>query len=103
MLEKPTKQLTVLPSAGSTKTADLKFELGGYYTKDGLFGIVTASITEGDVNGDSTVNAADIVGVVNFIMSNPSEQFNAEAADVNHDGTVNAADIVALVNIIMGV
>ena len=85
------------------QTADLKFELGGYYTKDGLFGIVTASITEGDVNGDSTVNAADIVGVVNFIMSNPSEQFNAEAADVNHDGTVNAADIVALVNIIMGV
>ena len=57
----------------------------------------------GDANGDGTVNAADIVEVVNYIMGSPSDKFDAEKADVNGDGTVNAADIVGIVNIIMGV
>lgn len=57
--------------------------------------------TSGDANGDNTVNAADIVEVVNAIMGNPSEGFDESAADVNGDGVVNAADIVAIVNIIM--
>ena len=59
-------------------------------------------ITAGDANGDGTVNAADIVEVVNYIMGSPSAGFNEKAADVNGDGVVNAADIVSIVNIIMG-
>ena len=59
-------------------------------------------ITPGDANGDGTVNAADIVEVVSYIMGTPSGGFNETAADANGDGTVNAADIVAIVNIIMG-
>lgn len=58
-------------------------------------------IISGDANGDNTVNAADIVEVVNAIMGNPSTGFDESAADVNSDGVVNAADIVAMVNIIM--
>lgn len=61
-----------------------------------------STIIKGDANGDGTVNAADIVEVVNYIMGNPSGKFNQEAADANGDGTVNAADIVTIVNIIMG-
>jgi Leucine-rich repeat (LRR) protein len=57
---------------------------------------------KGDANGDGTVNAADIVEVVNFIMGNPSEKFIMELANANGDDAVNAADIVAIVNIIMG-
>ena len=56
----------------------------------------------GDANNDGTVNAADIVEVVNYIMGNPSEKFYEAFADANGDGVVNAADIVAIVNIIMG-
>ena len=59
-------------------------------------------IIKGDANGDGTVNAADIVEVVNFIMGHPSGKFKEDAADANGDGVVNAADIVAIVNIIMG-
>ena len=59
-------------------------------------------IVDGDANNDGTVNAADIVEVVNYIMGNPSEKFYEAFADANGDGVVNAADIVAIVNIIMG-
>ena len=67
----------------------------GYFTRKDDGG-------EGDANGDGTVNAADIVEVVNSIMNNPSEKYNDKAADANGDGVVNAADIVAIVNKIMG-
>ena len=56
-----------------------------------------------DVNGDGSVNAADIVEIVNYIMGHPSEKFNADAADPICDGAINAADIVMLVNVIMGI
>ena len=55
----------------------------------------------GDANGDGTINAADIVEVVNKIMDNPSASFILEGADVNRDGIINAADIVGIVSIIM--
>ena len=55
----------------------------------------------GDTNGDSVINAADIVEEVNAIMGTPSQKFVRPAADINGDGVVNAADIVAMVNIIM--
>ena len=57
---------------------------------------------KGDANGDGTINAADIVEVVNYIMGNPSDKFGMGYADANGDGTVNAADIVTIVNTIMG-
>ena len=58
--------------------------------------------TEGDANGDGTVNAADIGEVVNFIMGSPTQKFEEKAADANYDDTVNEADIVKIVNMIMG-
>ena len=57
---------------------------------------------KGDANGDDTVNAADIVEVVNYIMGHPSSKYKEDTADANGDGVVNAADIVAIVYIIMG-
>ena len=42
---------------GSPKTADLQFKNGGYYTKEGFFGLVTAGIN--DVTLDK--NANDII------------------------------------------
>ena len=64
---------------------------------------ITAPFTLGDANGDGTVNAADIVEVVNYIMNNPTSKFVIDGADANHDGTVNAADIVMIVNTILSV
>ena len=63
--------------------------------------VVDDDVEVGDANGDGTINAADIVEVVNYIMGHPSEKFKAKGADANEDGTVNAADIVKIVNMIM--
>ena len=56
---------------------------------------------EGDVNGDETVSAMDIVELVNYIIRNLSNTLDEKAADVNGDGVVNVADIVKILNIIM--
>ena len=51
---------------------------------------------EGDLTGDSEVNAADIQAMLNLIAAGE----NSEAADLTNDGEVNAGDIQALLNII---
>ena len=70
-------------------------------TPDELFNEPAEGV-KGDANGDGTVNAADIVEVVNYLMGSPSDNFNESLADANGDGTVDEADIVAIVNIILG-
>ena len=64
-------------------------------------GTFEKDMIKGDANGDGLVNVTDIVATVNYIMNNPSTDFNFEAADVNMDGYVNVTDIVATVNIII--
>jgi hypothetical protein len=53
---------------------------------------------KGDVNGDETVNVADIVGIMNAIRGRHSATFDKRAADTNSDGKVNAEDLVIIVN-----
>ena len=54
----------------------------------------------GDVNGDGSVNAADVTALYNYIL-NGDNTFLA-ASDVNGDGAVNAGDVTAVYNIILG-
>ena len=57
----------------------------------------------GDVNADGYVNIADVVALVNQIIS--QEQTTEEQLsylDLNEDGVVNVADIIAVVNQILG-
>ena len=60
--------------------------------------------TNGDANGDGTVDANDIVDIVNYSMGKPTSTgtFNEKAADMNGDGIVNIADIIQITNIIVG-
>ncbi len=51
----------------------------------------------GDVNGDFTVDVADIATVIN-VMSGSADVPSA-SADVNHDGVVDVADIATIINI----
>ena len=51
----------------------------------------------GDVNGDGTVNIADINAIIGMIIDGKS----TAAGDVNGDGTVNIADINAVISIII--
>ena len=60
-------------------------------------GLVAGS---GDVNGDNKLTYADVEAIINYIMGNKPENFDAEAANVNGDNTINIADAVALMNMI---
>lgn len=72
-----------------------------YYGEIKTFDTDVSPETLGDANGDGTVNVADIVEIVNYILGNPSSQFNFEEADVNVDGKVDAKDILEVVSIIL--
>ena len=53
----------------------------------------------GDVNGDGDVDISDVVGLVNIILSDGTDENSS--ADVNGDSSVDISDVVALVNIIL--
>ena len=55
-----------------------------------------------DVNGDGSINTADVVAVYTYIEKGSASGFTAEAADVNGDGSVNTADVVAIYTAIIG-
>ena len=89
----------IFSSNGSPQTADLTFTNCGFYTEDGLFGVVEASQgVEGDVNGDGTVDVADISAVITTMAND----IDRPEADVNGDGSVDVADISRVITIMAG-
>jgi len=52
----------------------------------------------GDVNGDGSVNALDVVAVINAVLGIQP----LPAADVNDDGATNALDVVFVINQVLG-
>ncbi len=58
-----------------------------------------AESAPGDVNGDGSVNALDVVAVINAVLGIQS----LPAADVNGDGAVNALDVVFVINQVLGI
>ena len=61
----------------------------------------TASFVTGDANGDGVVDVADVVAIVNYILQQPADDFNRDAADVNGDNVIDVSDVVEVVNIIL--
>ncbi len=55
------------------------------------------SFIPGDANGDNTLNVADIVLIVDFILNSEYDEYS----DINQDGILNIIDIVELVNRIL--
>ena len=75
----------------------IKTVSGKTYGEEKTFKTVLA----GDVNGDGSVNEADVEAVADYIMGNAPTGFNKDTADVNNDNKVNAADIVLINKMIM--
>lgn len=59
---------------------------------------LTAS--KGDANGSMSVDVADVVTEVNYIIGGNPQPFIFDAADVNTDSDINVLDIVGTINII---
>ena len=61
------------------------------------------NIAKGDVNGDASVDVADVLLIVNFILG--TNLFTGEqeyASDFNSDLTINIADVVTTIRSILG-
>ena len=61
--------------------------------------VVNATV-HGDVNGDGTVNAADVTALYDIMLGNDNTY--ASTADVNNDNSITAADITEVYDIILG-
>lgn len=55
----------------------------------------------GDANVDGKVTITDAVGIVDYILGNPSAGFAESAADTNKDGSITITDAVGVVDIIL--
>lgn len=64
--------------------------------------LTVESYIKGDANGDSMVDIADAVCIVNHIVGKATPSFIESAADANGDGVVDIADAVRIVNLIVG-
>ena len=61
---------------------------------------VDINFDAGDVNGDGSVNAADVTALYNYILN--GDETYLSTSDVNNDNAVNAGDVTAVYNIILG-
>ena len=70
---------------------------------DEVLSVITVkNYTLGDVNDDGSIDGADLVGIVNYILDRPTSGNIYEAADVNLDGVIDGSDYVREVNAILG-
>jgi hypothetical protein len=64
----------------------------------GLILLVDDTFVSGDANGDSVVDLADVVFLVNYLFNSGPEPFPLEAGDATCDGVIDLADLVFLIN-----
>ena len=60
---------------------------------------VKASPKKGDINGDGTLNVADVTALISIILN--GEPFDLEIADLTDDNAINVADVTALIRLIL--
>ena len=72
-------------------------------THEVFFSLENAARIQGDVNGDGTVDVADIATVISVMAGEGASaeggSASARAADVNGDGVVDVADIATIISI----
>jgi hypothetical protein len=64
----------------------------------GVMTIVGATYIYGDANGDSLIDGADVVFLVNYLFNGDSAPFPYQAGDCNCDEAVDPSDVVFLIN-----
>jgi hypothetical protein len=60
--------------------------------------LVDDTFVSGDANGDSVVDLADVVFLVNYLFNSGPEPFPLEAGDPTCDGKIDLGDLVFLIN-----
>ena len=55
----------------------------------------------GDVNGDGSVNIADVTALIDYLLSGNASGVNLSAAECNQDSSINIADVTALIDYLL--
>ena len=63
--------------------------------------IVHVGYKHGDVNGDGSINAADVTLLINLTLSQGADEFQLEAGDMNGDGSLTTYDATALIGYVL--
>ena len=62
---------------------------------------IQSSFKLGDVNGDGTVDIADLNDIINYMLSQSTGTFIFEAADIDQNGAIDITDINGVINIML--
>ena len=87
-----------LPTGVEKRSAEIVFMQTGARLKVTINQGGGSGSIQGDVNGDGTVDVADISAIIS-VMAGTAE---FAAADVNEDGSVDVADISNVITIMAG-
>ena len=55
----------------------------------------------GDVNGDGSIDVADVTSLIAKVLGNPVGIFHSENADLNDDGIFDVSDVIALIKLVL--
>jgi len=116
VVEQQWKDITLSPSATTTLDFDfLDLEDGAFYFWYVYYFSIKQSVRAaggylyqyeytpviplipGDANRDGTIDVADVVEIINYILGSHSEQFVAESSDLNDDGVIDIFDVTKLI------
>jgi hypothetical protein len=86
---------SVWSSVGQPVTGNMQ---GGEYVLMGGFWSALTYFVAGDANNDETVNASDVVYLINYLFIGGPPPVVLPSGDVNCDGKINASDVVYLIN-----
>ena len=71
--------------------------IDGGASDPGYFTDKNASL-RGDVNGDGSVNIADVTDLIDYLLTSDASGISLSGADTNQDGVININDVAALID-----
>ena len=55
----------------------------------------------GDVNSDDKVDIQDVVALIDHVLGNNPEPFDAQNADISGDNNIDVADVISLIDLVL--
>ena len=74
--------------------------IDGGPSNPGYFTDKNASL-RGDVNGDGSVNIADVTDLIDYLLTSDASGISLSGADTNQDGVININDVAALIDYLL--
>ena len=61
----------------------------------------TPEVLKGDVDSDGTIGIADVVTLIDYLLSGDAVVIDMDAADVDNDGNISVADVTAIIDMLL--